>query len=146
MAGTQASDSEGSRCNCLALRQAARHVSQIYDRRLAIVGLKGSQYSILNKLGRVGSISMNDLAKLMVMDRTTVGRAVRPLERDGLLKMKPGEDGRVRKLSLTPGGARLLADANVEWQKAQSEVESAFGEASSAELRRTLTRLIESTS
>ena len=60
-------------CNCLALRQAARHVSQIYDGHLAAEGLKTTQYSILAKLNRLGPLSINELAKSMVMDRTTLG-------------------------------------------------------------------------
>src|SRR5881398_2269509 len=91
-------------CNCQALRQAARHVSQIYDSHLAGAGLKTSQYSILAKLGRLGPLSINELAKLMVMDRTRLGRAVRPLERDKLLRIEADDDARRRKLKLTPTG------------------------------------------
>ena len=72
-------------CNCLALRQAARHVSQIYDGHLTSESLRTTQYSILAKLDRLGPMSINELAKSMVMDRTTLGRAIRPLERDALL-------------------------------------------------------------
>jgi hypothetical protein len=56
-------------CNCLALRQAARHISQIYDSYLASEGLRTTQYSILAKLNRLGPLSINELAKSMVMDR-----------------------------------------------------------------------------
>src|SRR5712691_7610084 len=66
-------------CNCLALRQAARHATQLYDRHLAAEGLKTTQYSILAKLARLGPQSINALAAMMVMDRTTTTRAVRPL-------------------------------------------------------------------
>jgi len=68
---------EPTACNCLALRQAARHVSQIYDAHLALVGLRTTQYSILAKLKRLGPLSINELANSMVMDRTTLGRAIR---------------------------------------------------------------------
>ena len=70
-----------TRCNCLALRQAARHVSQIYDRHLAKVGLRGTQYSILSKLSRLGALPIGRLAEALVLDRTALGRALRPLER-----------------------------------------------------------------
>jgi DNA-binding MarR family transcriptional regulator len=91
-------------CNCLALRQAARHISQIYDSYLASEGLRTTQYSILAKLNRLGPLSINELAKAMVMDRTTLGRAIRPLERDKLLAIGEGADGRTRSLRLTPAG------------------------------------------
>ena len=90
---------EPTACNCLALRQAARHVSQIYDAHLALVGLRTTQYSILAKLKRLGPLSINALANSMVMDRTTLGRAIRPLERDKLLAIGAGDDGRTPQLS-----------------------------------------------
>ena len=54
-----------------ALRQAARHVSQIYDAHLALVGLRTTQYSILAKLKRTRPLSINELANSILMDRTT---------------------------------------------------------------------------
>ena len=99
-------------CNCLALRQAARHISQIYDSYLAPEGLRTTQYSILSKLNLLGPLSINQLASSMVMDRTSLGRAIRPLERDRLLVIGAGEDGRTRSLRLTAiGEARLKVAA-----------------------------------
>src|SRR5262249_58617458 len=69
---------EPALCNCLALRQAARHATQLYDRHLAAEGLKTSQYSILAKLLRLGPQSIGALAHLMVIDRTTPTRALEP--------------------------------------------------------------------
>jgi hypothetical protein len=64
-------------CNCLALRQAARQVTQFYDRFLAPSGVRATQYSILAKLKRAGPMSINALAADMVMDRTTLGSRAR---------------------------------------------------------------------
>jgi DNA-binding MarR family transcriptional regulator len=133
---------EPADCNCLALRQAARQVSQIYDGHLAVVGLKGTQYSILSKLNRMGPLSINELAKAMVMDRTTLGRAVRPLERDKLLTIEAGEDGRVRRLKLTAAGLTKVKAAAAQWREAQKEFELAYGPAESAELRSALRRVV----
>src|SRR5262245_2679381 len=136
---------EQADCNCLALRQAARHVSQIYDSHLASEGLRGTQYSILSKLNRLGPLSINELAKSMVMDRTTLGRAIRPLERDRLLAIGPGDDGRTRSLRLTPAGQARLKAAAVKWRQAQQEFEAAFGADDAAALRTTLRRVIAAT-
>src|SRR6516165_9239960 len=76
-------------CTCLAVRQAARHVTQFYDRHLAAAGLRTTQFSILAKLRRQGPMTINALAAEMVMDRTTLGRNILPLERDGLIRMEP---------------------------------------------------------
>jgi len=137
---------EPTACNCLALRQAARHVSQIYDAHLALVGLRTTQYSILAKLKRLGPLSINELANSMVMDRTTLGRAIRPLERDKLLAIGAGDDGRTRSLRLTATGAARLKAATEKWREAQQEFETAFGAHDAAELRTVLQRAISATS
>ena len=75
-------------CNCFAVRSAARHVTQLYDQLLAPVGLRVTQFSILAKLERKGPLTINVLADDLVMDRTTLGRNIRPLERDGLISVE----------------------------------------------------------
>lgn len=81
-------------CNCFTLRSAARHVSQLYDQFLASAGLRTTQFSILAKLKSLGPLTINALAKEMVMDRTTLGRNIQPLERDGLIRVVPIESDR----------------------------------------------------
>ncbi len=80
-------------CNCLALRQAARHVTQFYDQALAPSGMRATQYSILARLERNGSMTINALAAALVMDRTTLGRNVLPLQRDGVDRCSAGSIG-----------------------------------------------------
>ena len=79
-------------CNCFAVRSAARHVSQFYDQFLTPIGLRTTQFSILAKLKRRGPLTINALAEEMVMDRTTLGRNILPLERDGLIQIAAGPD------------------------------------------------------
>jgi DNA-binding MarR family transcriptional regulator len=123
-------------CNCLALRQAARHVSQFYDQFLAEAGLRTSQFSILAKLRRLGPLSINALAKQMVMDRTTLGRAMLPLERDGLIAIVRGRaDRRSKELQLTEAGLARLREAAKGWAKAQAQFETVFGGQRASELR-----------
>jgi DNA-binding MarR family transcriptional regulator len=136
---------EPADCNCQALRQAARRVTQAYDTHLAAVGLKTTQYSILAKLNRLGPLSINELAKLMVMDRTTLGRAVRPLERDRLLTIGGDDDGRKRSLQLTAAGQARLKAATVKWREAQKQFELAYGVPDSASLRTALQRVVAAT-
>jgi DNA-binding MarR family transcriptional regulator len=126
-------------CNCLALRQAARHVSQFYDQFLAASGLRGTQYSILARLHRKGpkaSMSINALAAELVMDRTTLGRNILPLERDGLISIEPGRiDRRSKELKLTKAGAARFRAANAGWNQAQARFEAAFGSRRAKALR-----------
>ncbi len=132
-------------CNCLALRQAARHVSQFYDAHLASEGLRTTQFSILAKLNRLGPLSINELAQSMVMDRTTLGRAARPLARDKLLSIGAGDDGRTRRLKLTAIGQARLKAAQVKWRQAQTEFERTFGPNDAATLRASLQRVVSTT-
>jgi DNA-binding MarR family transcriptional regulator len=126
-------------CNCLALRQAARHVTQFYDRCLAPTGLRATQYSVLSKLRRKGAMTINTLAEEMVMDRTTLGRNVQPLEREGLIVVRQGfADRRSKELDLTEAGIRRLRLAKKAWAQAQARFEGVFGDARATRLRATL--------
>ncbi|MGH6727792.1 MAG: MarR family winged helix-turn-helix transcriptional regulator [Pseudolabrys sp.] len=132
-------------CNNLALRQAARHVSQIYDRHMAEIGLRGTQYSILSKLARLGPMPLGKLAETMVMERTALSRAVRPLERDGLISVGAGANGRTRSVALTAAGQVKFKTAQAQWRRAQKEFEAAFGADQAESLRSTLKRVIAAT-
>lgn len=123
-------------CTCLAVRQAARHITQFYDRRLAAAGLRTTQFSILAKLRRQGPMTINALADAMVMDRTTLGRNILPLERDGLISVAAGrKDRRSKELRLTDTGAERLKRGYEGWKKAQREFAAAFGDERAAGLR-----------
>jgi DNA-binding MarR family transcriptional regulator len=123
-------------CNCLALRQAARHVSQFYDQFLTASGLRTTQYSILARLQRKGPMSINALAAELVMDRTTLGRNILPLERDGLIAIRPGRiDRRSKDVQLTKAGAVRFRAAGEGWRQAQARFEGAFGSTRAKALR-----------
>ena len=126
-------------CNCLALRQAARHVTQFYDQHLAPTGLRTTQFSILAKLKRLGPMTINALARELVMDRTTLGRTMLPLERDGLIVIRDGTvDRRSKELAVTKAGAERLHRAAKLWVEAQKEFEERFDAGRAADLRRIL--------
>jgi len=123
-------------CTCLAVRQAARHITQLYDQHLAAVGLRTTQYSILVKLRRLGPMTINSLADAMVMDRTTLGRNILPLERDGLISIAPGaRDRRSKEIRLTDAGLERLRAGYDGWKKAQKQFAAAFGNERAAGLR-----------
>ena len=123
-------------CVCLAVRQAARHVTQFYDRMLAPSGLRTTQFSLLAKLRRQGPTTINALAADMVMDRTTLGRNILPLERDRLLRIEVAAcDRRSKVVHLTKRGEARLIAAFKGWAEAQACFESTFGSRRAAELR-----------
>ncbi len=126
-------------CSCSALRQAARHVTRFYDEALAPSGLGLNQYSILSKLSRFGPKAIQDLAQILVMDRSTLGHLLRPLEAKGLIAVGASKtDGRQRVISLTASGIALLKAAKPLWTKAQRRFERGFGADRAADLRITL--------
>jgi DNA-binding MarR family transcriptional regulator len=130
-------------CNCLALRQAARHVTQIYDQFLVPSGLRATQYSILARLQRKGPMTINALAAELVMDRTTLGRNILPLQRDGLVAIGPGKsDRRSKELQLTGEGTTRFRAAFKAWQDAQERFEATFGAKRAKELRALLQRVV----
>jgi len=132
-------------CICLAVRQAARHVTQSYDQFLAPAGLRTTQFSILSKLKRKGPMTINALAADLVMDRTTLGRNMLPLERDGLIAIEPlASDRRSKALHLTKAGDKRLEAARPEWIKAQARFESTFGSKRTSELRELLRAVVTS--
>jgi DNA-binding MarR family transcriptional regulator len=97
-------------CNCRALRQATRRVTQLYDQALAPIDLRATQYSLLVQVEQLGPITLNALAEAMVMDRATLGHNVRPLQARGLLRLEVGDDLRSRKVSLTKAVRDLRAE------------------------------------
>ena len=132
-------------CNCFAMRAAARHLSQSYDRFLASSGLRTTQFSILTKLKRKGPVTINTLAEDMVMDRTTLGRNILPLERDGLVRIEPSaSDRRAKEVHLTKAGEKRLQAALKRWSQAQTRFETVFGAKRAADLRALLRAAVAS--
>lgn len=131
-----------STCNCFAVRQAARRVTRLYERYLAGANLTSAQFSILGALGEGGPMSMADLASVLVMDRTTLLRAMKPLQREDLVKSSVGSaDPRQLVFSLSAAGERRLKEALPLWNKAQEEFEAGIGRREAARLRRNLLAL-----
>lgn len=125
-------------CNCFAVRQAARSLTRLYERHLAGAQLTSAQFSILVAL-REERMTMVDLAAALVMDRTTLLRAMKPLQREDLLRSAAsGVDLRQLVFSLSPAGQRRLAQALPLWARAQEEFESGMGKREAARLRSAL--------
>ena len=130
------------RCSCAALRQAARHVTRLYDAALAPTGLGLNQYSILARLQRFGAMRVVDLAGKLVMDRSTLGHLLRPLEARGLVEMRvAADDRRSRLVTLTTAGADLTAQARGLWAGAEQHFTRAFGPRDANDLRVVLKRV-----
>jgi DNA-binding MarR family transcriptional regulator len=114
----------GVPCLCLALRQASRAVSRFYDDELRGVGLRTTQYSLLQLLRRSGEVRQRDLAGLTVHDETSLTRSLRPLLDAGWVAVRTGEDRREKWLTITALGLAKLEEAQPAWERAQARIQS----------------------
>jgi DNA-binding MarR family transcriptional regulator len=126
-------------CNVTALRKATRRISQLYDAMLAPTGLRSTQRAILVYVARYGSPTMSELAAALVLDRSALNHNLKPLERDGLLRVVVDQDDRrSRRILLSKLGEVKLRESTQAWQRAQQRFETSFGTRQSAALRASL--------
>lgn len=133
---------EGPFCACGNIRKAVRVVTQLFDDSFRPLGIKATQMSLLGHCGKLGSATISELADAMVMDRTTLTRNLGPLEKKGLLRVKPGRDRREREVTLTKRGIETLAKGYPLWKKAQSQVADGLGRERLEQLLSDLSELV----
>jgi DNA-binding MarR family transcriptional regulator len=130
-------------CNCTALRKATRRVSQLYDSALEPCGLRSTQRTILIQIARSETPPLGELAEALVMDRGALTHNLKPLQRDGFVKIAVDpQDRRNRLVALTAQGRAKLAESEVLWARAQRGFEKGFGTTKSASLRKALEFLV----
>ena len=106
--------------------------------------MTSAQFSILVVIDEKRRASMSEMADALVMDRTTLLRAVKPLQRDGFVMAKRGDgDGDPRQVSfsLTAAGRTKLKAAMTHWMSAQQEFEAQVGPTRAARIRTDLLAL-----
>jgi DNA-binding MarR family transcriptional regulator len=126
------------------MRKASRRLTQLYDDALERSGLRSTQFAILAELDRRSKEppTMAELASALVMDRSSLGHNLRPLERDGLIALLEGEkDRRRRHVALTSQGEAKFREAKKLWQTAQDRFLEVFGGPEGTKLRATLLRI-----
>jgi DNA-binding MarR family transcriptional regulator len=109
------------------LRMASRAITKLYDEMLRPGGLQLTQFSLLTNLALAGPTTMTRLAESLIMDRTTLTRNLKPLERQGLVEIIAGADQRTREIKITPQGLEALAKSLPLWEKAQTQVVNTLG-------------------
>jgi len=114
-------------CTNLKLRQLMRRVAAYYDAEVGKTGLKGTQYSLLSYVVKLGPIRAVDLAAEMKVSTSTLSRNLRPLVTAGLLVIRPGEDARSRLIAATEAGHLKRIEAQRRWRVAQEGINRALG-------------------
>ena len=115
-------------CTNLKLRQLMRRVTQLYDAEVGKTGLRGTQYSLLSYVAKLGPIRPVDLARAMKVDASTLTRNLRPLADAGLLELGPGPDARSRLVQVTDSGREKRQEAQRRWRVAQESLNQRLGQ------------------
>jgi DNA-binding MarR family transcriptional regulator len=114
-------------CTCFNLRKATRAVTQLFDEALKPCGLYATQFTLLAAISSNENVAITELSKALVMDRTTLTRNLKPLQKLGWVEVLPGEDRRTKTLSLTRSGKKVLKQAMIRWKEVQSQVVKTLG-------------------
>jgi DNA-binding MarR family transcriptional regulator len=115
-----------SGCACTLLRKAARAVGHVYDDALASHGMTTAQFAILRYIVRSEPLALSRLAEQLVLDRTSLYRALAPLEAKGWVAVEPGQ-GKTKLATLTPPGRTALTAAEADWEAVQARITGAMG-------------------
>lgn len=114
-------------CHCTALRQASAFATEFYDAALEPLGIKVTMFRLLRHIGRAQGASITDLADQVGLDRSTLGRNLRVLERQNLIEPAKGQDKRARNFVLSDRGRAMLEAATPLWHDAQNAFADTVG-------------------
>jgi len=120
--------SAAENCVCFNLRWVTRAVTQFYDAEMRRHGIRPTQGSILASLNSKNSWSMAELSDWLGMDRTTLVRNLRPLQRDGFVKIAGGGRGNRVELTITAKGRKQIEKLTPAWKSAQKAAVKTLGQ------------------
>ena len=132
-------------CPALRVRQASRVLAKLYDDELAPFGLHSSQLPVLAAVALFGDsgATMSKLAQAILMDRTTLTRSIRPLERAGLLRVARSPDDARRKIVvITRSGERTIQAIFPVWERVLRQIKKSLGAEMLTELHARLDQVI----
>ncbi len=130
-------------CTCFHLRKASRIVTQVFEAKMQSTGLRVTQVNLLAAISILGPSTINTLADKLAIDRTTLTRNLKLLEKQGEIAITAGQDRRERIASITPDGEKVLKEAFPLWQEAQSQVVEAIGADRWCELMKSLSDALD---
>ncbi len=115
-------------CVCFNIRKSARVITQLYEEALQPTGLRATQFTVLVATRVLGTATISNLAHGLVMDRTTLTRNLKPLEKQGFIRILLGkQDRREREVTLTRAGQDILLEALPLWKGVQETVVESLG-------------------
>ena len=114
-------------CMCASFRRASRVLTQHYDAALRPLGLRATQFTLLQALSLAGEVSQGTLGEILAIDSTTLTRTLAIMGRRGWIASRSGEDRRERWLSLSDAGRAKFKRALPHWEKVQQELRTRLG-------------------
>ena len=115
---------------CGSFRRTARALTQYYEEALRPLGLRGTQFTILQALSLAGEVTQGRLGEMLAMDSTSLTRTVAIMRWRGWIAEHPGADRRERWLKLSGAGEKKLSGALPVWGRVQSRLRRKLGEQS----------------
>jgi DNA-binding MarR family transcriptional regulator len=115
-------------CMCASYRRASRALTHLYEAALRPVGLRATQFTILQVLSRVGEVSQGQLGQILAMDSTSLTRTLRIMVRQRWIAERHGEDRRERLLRLDKAGRDQFRRALPAWEKIQAQLGRQVGD------------------
>jgi DNA-binding MarR family transcriptional regulator len=113
---------------CGSFRRASRALTQLYEKALRPLGLRATQFTILQALSLAGEVSQGKLGEILTMDSTTLTRTLEIMSRQGWIAERRGEDRRERRLRLARAGEAQFKRALPAWKKVQAHLKHQLGE------------------
>ena len=110
------------------LARASRALTQLYDQELRRYGLAMPQFTLLQVLARVGTVTKGGLGRILVLDGTALNRTLRSLKKKRWIRARVGKDRRERQIELTAAGRARLERATPAWDRAQQRVVAQIGQ------------------
>ena len=115
-------------CACRKMREASRKITRMYDEVLRPAGIKATQFNVLAIVALGDEATLTELAETLGMDRTTLSRNLRPLERDGLVEVSAEGYRRARSANITNKGVAVMEKALPLWRSAQKSLKRRLGD------------------
>jgi DNA-binding MarR family transcriptional regulator len=113
---------------CSNFRRTSRALTQLYENALRPLGLRATQFTILQALSLAGEVKQSRLGEILALDSTTLTRTLRIMRRQGWIEERRGEDRRERWLHLAKPGETQLTRAVPVWEKVQSRLRHQLGD------------------
>ena len=138
-------DAINRQCCCFNMRKVTRAVTQYFDRYLEPAGVRATQFTLLIALYSTKGKTLTEIAETLIMDRTTLTRNLKPLEKSGLIATVQTLDKRSKAYVLTEKGEQTVEKCVPLWQQAQNSVVNGLGDECYHDIVAKLSRMLSIT-